>query len=129
MKWVVSCTMLQYPWICHAVTKFGEEKEKNLQIDQCELGQLPHLTLFRSSQERCSIKKVFLKISQNSQENTCARVSFSIKLQATACIFIKKETLTEVFSCKFWEILRTIFLQNTPERLFLVIALHLYLWL
>ena len=27
-------------------------------------------------------KKVFLQISQNSQENTCARVSFLIKLQA-----------------------------------------------
>ena len=26
-------------------------------------------------------KKVFLKISQNSQENTCAGVSFLIKLQ------------------------------------------------
>ena len=25
---------------------------------------------------RCSVKKVFLKISQNSQENTCTRVSF-----------------------------------------------------
>ena len=31
--------------------------------------------------QRCSVKKVFLKISQNSQENTCARVSFLIKLQ------------------------------------------------
>ena len=30
----------------------------------------------------CSVKKVFLEISQNSQENTCARVSFLIKLQA-----------------------------------------------
>ena len=29
----------------------------------------------------CSIKNVLLKISQNSQENTCARVSFLIKLQ------------------------------------------------
>ena len=27
-------------------------------------------------------KKVFLEISQNSQENTCDRVSFLIKLQA-----------------------------------------------
>ena len=27
------------------------------------------------------LKKVFLEISQNSQENTCARVSFLIKLQ------------------------------------------------
>ena len=28
-------------------------------------------------------KKVFLKISQNSQENNCARVSFLIKLQVS----------------------------------------------
>ena len=26
--------------------------------------------------QRCSVKKVFLKISQNSQENICARISF-----------------------------------------------------
>ena len=32
--------------------------------------------------QRCSVKKVFLKILQNSQENAYARVSFSIKLQA-----------------------------------------------
>ena len=32
---------------------------------------------------RCSVKEVFLEILQNSQENTCARVSFSIKLQAS----------------------------------------------
>ena len=31
--------------------------------------------------QRCSVKKVFLEISQNSQENTCARVSFLINLQ------------------------------------------------
>ena len=30
----------------------------------------------------CSVEKVFLEILQNSQENTCARVSFLIKLQA-----------------------------------------------
>ena len=29
----------------------------------------------------CFVKKVFLKISQNSHENTCARLSFLIKLQ------------------------------------------------
>ena len=32
---------------------------------------------------RCSIKKVFLEIPQNSQENTCASVSFLIKLRAS----------------------------------------------
>ena len=31
-----------------------------------------------------SVKKVLLEISQNSQENTCARDSFLIKLQAKA---------------------------------------------
>ena len=30
---------------------------------------------------RCSAEKVFLEILQNLQENTCARVSFLIKLQ------------------------------------------------
>ena len=35
----------------------------------------------RSSHQRCFIKKVFLEISQNSQENTCLRVSFLMKLQ------------------------------------------------
>ena len=30
---------------------------------------------------RWSLEKLFLEISQNSQENTCARVSFLIKLQ------------------------------------------------
>ena len=34
----------------------------------------------RSSHQRCSIKKAFLKILQNSQKNTCVRVSFLIKL-------------------------------------------------
>ena len=37
---------------------------------------------------RCSVKKVFLEILQNSQENTCARVSFLIKLQVSGCNFI-----------------------------------------
>ena len=40
--------------------------------------------LNRSSHRRCSVKKVFLEISQNSQENTCARVSFWITLQASS---------------------------------------------
>ena len=58
---------------------------------------------------RCSFKKLFLKNSWNSQEYTCAGVSFLIKLQAEACNFIKKETLTRVFSCEFCEIFKDIF--------------------
>ena len=37
---------------------------------------------YRSSQRRYSVKKLLLEISQNSLENTCARVSFLTKLQA-----------------------------------------------
>ena len=50
--------------------------------------------LNRSSYQRCSVNKVFLEISQNSQENACTRVSF-------LCNFIKNETLAQVFPCEF----------------------------
>ena len=52
--------------------------------------------------QKCSVKKVFLKILQNSQENTCVRVPFLIK-------FIKKETLVQMFSCEFSEIFKNTF--------------------
>ena len=54
--------------------------------------------------QRCSVKKVFLEISQNSPENTFARASFFNKVAGQACNFIKKETLAYVFSCEFCEI-------------------------
>ena len=47
------------------------------------------------------LEKVFLEISQNSQENIFARVFFN---------FIKKETLAQVFSCEFCEISTSTFL-------------------
>ena len=47
-------------------------------------------------------KKLLLEISQNSQPNTCARVSFLIKF--------KKETLAQVLSCEFCEIFKNTFL-------------------
>ena len=51
----------------------------------------------------CSVKKLLLKISRNSQERACARVSLLIKLQ-TSGNFIKKEALAQVFSYEFSEI-------------------------
>ena len=42
--------------------------------------------------QMCSVKKVFLEISQNSQENTCARVSSLLKLYTMANNVIKKQT-------------------------------------
>ena len=52
---------------------------------------------------------MFFEISQNSQENTYARVSFLIKLQAPDPQFIKKETLAEEFSYEFCEIFKNTF--------------------
>ena len=52
---------------------------------------------------------MFLQISQNSQENICAKDSFLIKLQASGCNFIKKDSLTQVFSYEFCEIFKNTF--------------------
>ena len=67
---------------------------------------------YRSSHQKCSVRKVFLKISQNSQENTCARVSFLIKLQVSGLQvfnFIKKKTLAQVFSWEFCKVFKNTF--------------------
>ena len=68
--------------------------------------------LLSSLGKRCCVKKVLLEILQNSYENTYVRVCFSIKFQA--CNFIKKQTLTQVFSCEFCEISNNIFPYRTP---------------
>ena len=60
--------------------------------------------------QRYSEKKVFLEIWQNSHENTSARASFLIKLQAWPA----KETLALVFSCEFCEISKNTFPYRTP---------------
>ena len=54
-------------------------------------------------------EKVLLENSQNSQENTCARVSFFNKAAGRAATLLKKETLAQVFSCDFCEISKNIF--------------------
>ena len=74
---------------------------------------------FRSTEavvQTCSVKRLFLKISQNVQENTCARISFLINLQAPATL-LKKETGARVFSCEFSKILKSIFFTEHLLRL------------
>ena len=65
--------------------------------------------VFKNSHRRCSVKKVFLKISQNSQENTSAEVSFQYNCRPQACNFIKKETPTQVFPREFCETFKNTF--------------------
>ena len=72
---------------------------------------IKYILLFRSSHRRCSVEKVFLGISKSSQEKTCARVSFLIRLQ-------------RCFSVNFLKFLRNPFLQSKSGRLFLT-AIHM----
>ena len=66
----------------------------------------------RGNHRKWSIKKVFLEISQNSQEITGARDSFLIKLQAYN--FIKNESLAQVFSCEFCKISKSTIFYRKP---------------
>ena len=68
------------------------------------LNVLKQTTTTGAVTRRCSVKKVFLEILPNLQENTCARVSFLIKLQ----------TLTQVFFREFCEIFMNTFSYRTP---------------
>ena len=60
---------------------------------------------------RCSLIKVFLEISQNWQENTSARDSFLIKLQASACFNISA-SFTAKFELVFVLTKETLFLRS-----------------
>ena len=67
-------------------------------------------------------KNVFLEISQNSQENTCVRVSFLIKLQTSGlrpATLLKKRLWHRRFPVNFAKFLRVNFLQNTSGQLLL----------
>ena len=57
---------------------------------------------------------MLLEISQNLQENTCARVSFLIKLQALGQNLFFNKVAGHVFSCKFCEISKNSFFYRTP---------------
>ena len=67
---------------------------------------------FRSSHRKYSVKWDVLKNSQNSQQNTCARVSFS----RVTCV---RGVLAQVFCCEFCEISKNTFSQNTSGQLLL----------
>ena len=71
------------------------------------------------SRQTCSVKKMFLEISQNWRKNTCYRVSFFIKLQAQAATLLKKRLCHRCFSVNFVKFLSKSFLKNTFGRLLL----------
>ena len=64
---------------------------------------------------------MLLKISQNPQESTCARASFLIKLQVSAC---RKRLWHRCFPVNVLKFLRALFLKNTFGRLLLTFVLN-----
>ena len=77
---------------------------------------------FKSSPGGVLQEKLFLELSQNSQKNICARVSFLIiRLQASTYNFIKKETLAQVFSCEFDKMSKNIFFTEHLRWLLLML--------
>ena len=72
----------------------------------------------RSSHRR-SVKKVLLKMSQISQENTCDGVSFEQSYKSSGLeLYFKKRLQHRYFLVKFTKLLRTHTLKNICERLF-----------
>ena len=95
------------------------------------LGFLIELTRGRSSHRRCSVKNVFLEISQHSQENTCDRESFLIKL--LKLLTLLKKSLSpgscKIFYTFFIEHLRTNAFSgaNVPTKLLLQLHVNILL--
>ena len=71
----------------------------------------------RGSHLRCSIRKVFLKVLQNSQEPTIAEASFLIKLQLPAWNFSKKRLWYRYFPMIFVKFLRAPIFKNTASKI------------
>ena len=63
------------------------------------------LQITTTQKQEAVARRCFVK--RNSQENTCAGVSVLIKVQV--CNFVRKETLTLVFSYEFYEIFNKTF--------------------
>ena len=97
-------------------TKEGNERRWNI----CE-----HLEQYAEAvAQKSSVKKLLLKISQNSRKSTCARVSLLIKLQAWPATLLKKSLWHRYFPVNFAKILRTPFLKKHLRWLLLSVFLE-----
>ena len=103
----------------------GSNKKKhfrpNLNINEMYIS----ISIYERYRNRAFKKQppeVFLESSQNSQENTCAKVSFLIRLQVLGlrpATLLKKRHWHSYFPVNFAKFVSTPFLQNTSGRLIL----------
>ena len=96
VKWISWKFWIWISWFCHLELVLFSQK--------CSEGIAENIIILFGNWSlepvtmRCSVKKVFLKISWNSQENISARISFLVKLHGN---FVRKETLAQGFPVNF----------------------------
>ena len=86
-----------------------ELKRSKFNLDNIKLLILLNFKKITSRCRRCSVRKGVLTNFTKFTGNACVRISFLIKLQAEASSFIKKRTLSQVFSFHFCEISKNTF--------------------
>ena len=78
--------------------KTGCEKKEKISRRNSSVDTPADTATIRSSHRGCSVRKGVLRNLQNSQENTCARVSFLIKLQGWYLqLYLKRDSGLGVF--------------------------------
>ena len=82
-----------------------------------EISCVFYFTGVKAVSQKCSVKKLFWEITQHTQENTCAKVSSLIKLQATG--LLKNRFWHRCFPVNFPKFLRTPFLTEHVRQLLL----------
>ena len=91
------------------ISKKSSIKEDTRKMENCKANHI----LDRSSHRRCSVRKDVLRnFAKFTGKHLCQGLFMS---GPKACNFIKKYTLAQVFSCEFFEFLRTPFWQNTRQ--------------
>ena len=76
-----------------------ESKKIYIEIVSFPTDVLPSLIIVKEPE---GVSQLFLEIYQNSQENTCARVSFLIKLQAASKEHLRYYTMIIISPAKFY---------------------------
>ena len=86
----------------HRTLLYFATQNQDVQIKQTKQQK----EIARCSHWKCSIKKVFLKVSQNSLENTCAEISIEVLLGCSKkqiyCIYRLKQSSFSVSLHKKW---------------------------
>ena len=77
--------------------------------DVMETSMMIIFAKYRSSHQRCSIKKCVLRNFTKFTGKHLRQSLFFNEVTGQACNYIKKETLAQVFSCEFWEIYKSTF--------------------